>query len=72
MNKRDRDRLERQLDNVGDMHDCNPDRWTARVSSPGWDATHAGMSRWTCDTCRPMVAELMNQLYGGHDEAFKP
>ena len=71
MNERDRKRIERQLDSVDLMHDCDPDRWTARVSSPGFDATRAGMSRWTCDTCRPMVAELVKQLYGGYDVTVK-
>ena len=41
-----------------------PDDWSARVTSPGFDVTHSGMSTWTCPACSPLIQAMVTQEYG--------
>ena len=48
------------------VHDCDPERWTARVSTVGFEAPHyVGVSCWTCDACRALVEEMTTNAFGG-------
>lgn len=66
--KPDWKRYERDSAKLDKVHSCPADHnlWTARVSSPGFEETHVGASRWTCDTCRPLFIELFDACFGGH------
>ena len=44
---------------------------TVRVSTPGFDAQGAGMSRWACSFCQPIIAGIIDAHYSSHDEAAK-
>lgn len=62
---------EKLYDDIERVDDLCHHGWntTVRLSSPGFDVTHIGLSTWCCDDCAPMVAKLIDAVYGGHDEA---
>jgi hypothetical protein len=55
----------RELDRIADLHECDPP--DAIVAVPGFDfadPNSAGVSIYTCPTCRPMVVEVIRRAYG--------
>jgi len=59
-------KYERARTALDKVHDCNPDRWTVRVSTVGFEAPHyVGASTWVCDACQPLVEEMFTTAFGG-------
>lgn len=54
------------LSKIEKIHDCDPDNWTTRVSTPGFEPTYMGVgsSTWTCDSCSGMVVEAFTKACG--------
>ena len=65
-------KFERDRAHLDKIHGCAPGAWTARVSSPDFEATHVGASTWTCDACRPLVMPIFDACFGGHVVVFPP
>lgn len=70
-------RYESKQRKLEDIHDCDNGTQVHRVESPGFDiaALSAGtfvgpfVSQWTCPTCEPIVAAMVDELFSGHQVA---